>query len=105
MRHRPGANLTQSISFCSASQKMFPVLIFLDGNEGRKDIFKRVTYQYETDAQVCSGLESLYQNFQNGFSFLFLALYSCGKMTPRHYGFWILKGQSTIECVALESSK
>lgn len=105
MRHRPGANLTQSISFCSAPQKMFPVLIFLDGNEGRKDIFKRVTYQYETDAQVCSGLESLYQNFQNGFSFLFLALYSCGKMTPRHYGFWILKGQSTIECVALESSK
>lgn len=64
MRHRPGSSLIQSISFCSAPQKMFPVNL-LDSNEGRKDIFERVTYQYETDAQVCSGLDSLHQNFQN----------------------------------------
>lgn len=75
---------------------MFPVLISLDSNEGRKDFFKSVTYQYETDAQVCSGLDPVYtRTFKTDF-FLFLALYSCEEVTPRHYGFWILTSQSTI---------
>lgn len=68
---------------------MFPVLISLDSTEGTKDIFKTVTYQHEADTQVCSGLDAVYtRTFRIDF-FLFLALYKCGEVTPRHYGFFL----------------
>lgn len=39
---------------------MFPELVSLNNNEGRKDIFKVVTYHYETGAHMWSELDTIY---------------------------------------------
>lgn len=39
---------------------MFPELVSLNNNKGRKDIFKGVSYHYETDAHMWSELNTIY---------------------------------------------